>query len=597
MHRSHGISSAVRVLLLVVALLWVGPIGPTVHAQPAPQRYLIEFRETGPGSAALVRAHGGQPVHEFPAQRTIAAWLPEAARIAMANRPEVLRIERDAERYPLSQTTPYGISMVQANDPAIAFTGVTTDALVCIIDSGYNLGHPDLPGLDGIPPTGDSDNGAGDWATDKCGHGTHVAGTIAALSNSTGVVGVLPGGNLPLHIVKVFGDTCSWAYSSDLVAALNKCTAANAKVVSMSLGGPVPTTLEENAFNAADSAGVLSIAAAGNGGSTAISYPAGYGSVMSVGAVASDQSVAEFSQTNPDVEIVAPGVGVLSTVPWTNENSLTIDTAKFFGNWIENSGRHQGVTGGLVHGNLCDSIDASWAGNVVLCGRGVITFFQKVTNVQASGGVAAVVYNNIPGSFIGTLGDGNSSAIPAISLTQEEGQWLLANKLGAQGIVVSWTDPDTAGYEAWDGTSMATPHVSGVAALLWSHKPTWTNRQIRAALQQTALDLGAPGVDTSYGFGLVQAKTAYSLTAPPPHPAPVVLSGQGVKVKGKRQANLSWTGGPSRVSVYRSGVRIATAIANTGAFVDIPTARGNSFVYAVCEAHGVACSNGVNVTF
>lgn len=592
MHRSHGISSGTRWLSLLVALLW---IGLTAHAQPTAQRYLIEFREFGPASAA-VRGAGGSPVHEFPAQRTIAAWLPEQARLALANRPDVLRIERDAERYPLAQTTPYGISMVQANDPAVAYGGAT-GALVCIIDSGYDLGHPDLPGLTGLQPTGDSDSGAGAWSTDRCGHGTHVAGTIAALANTTGVVGVVPGGNLPLHIVKVFGDFCEWAYSSDLVAALNKCTAANAKVVSMSLGGAPPTALEEAAFNAAYSAGVLSIAAAGNGGNTAISYPAGYGSVMSVGAVDSTGAVAVFSQQNSDVEIVAPGVGVLSTVPWTNENSVTVDGSTIFGGWIENAGRHEGVTGGLVDGDLCDVPNSAWAGKVVVCERGNITFFQKVTNVQAGDGVAAVVYNNIPGTFIGTLGDGNSSVIPAISLSQEEGQWLVANKLGLPGTVVSWSDPDTDGYEAWDGTSMATPHVSGVAALLWSHRPTWTNRQIRAALQQTAFDLGAPGVDAANGFGLVQAKSAYMLATPPPAPASVLLSAQGSKAKGKKQTSLSWTGGPSLVSVFRSGVRIATAIKNNGGYIDSPPTKGNSFVYTVCEAHGVTCSNNVVVTF
>ena len=172
MHRSHGISSATRLLSLLGALLW---IGLTVHAQPTPQRYLIEFRDFGPAAAALVRSAGGSPIHEFPEHRTIAARLPEQARLALANRPDVLRIERDAERYPLAQTTPYGISMVQANDPAVAFSGAT-NAMVCIIDSGYDLDHPDLPGLTGIPPSGDSDSGAGDWSTDRCGHGTHVAG-------------------------------------------------------------------------------------------------------------------------------------------------------------------------------------------------------------------------------------------------------------------------------------------------------------------------------------------------------------------------------------------------------------------------------------
>ena len=55
---------------------------------------------------------------------------------------------------------------------------------------------------------------------------------------------------------------------------------------------------------------------------------------------------------------------------------------------------------------------------------------------------------------------------------------------------------------------MATPHVSGVAALIWSFNPAWSNVQIRTALQATAQDLGSPGRDTSYGFGLVQAKAA-----------------------------------------------------------------------------------------
>ena len=243
MYRSR--SSAMRLLSLMAALLW---IGLTAHAQPAPQRYLIEFRDFGPAAAALVRAEGGSPVHEFPAQRTIAAWLPEQARLALVNRPDIVRIERDAERYPLAQTTPYGIAMVQANDPVVALN-TAPSAMVCVIDSGYDLDHPDLPGLaGGTSPTGDSDSGTGSWSTDRCGHGTHVAGTIAAIGNTAGVVGVLPGGNLPLHIVKVFDDSCGWAYSSDLVAALNKCTAANAKVVSMSLGGPLPTAFEEAAW-------------------------------------------------------------------------------------------------------------------------------------------------------------------------------------------------------------------------------------------------------------------------------------------------------------------------------------------------------------
>ena len=64
------------------------------------------------------------------------------------------------------------------------------------------------------------------------------------------------------------------------------------------------------------------------------------------------------------------------------------------------------------------------------------------------------------------------------------------------------------GYASWDGTSMASPHVAGVAALVWSHHPGKTNAEIREALQNTALDLGSAGKDNSYGYGLVQAKAA-----------------------------------------------------------------------------------------
>ena len=595
--RSRELPAIVRYVSVVAVLLW---LGISAHAQQTPQRYLIEFREYGPAAVALVRDAGGTPVHEFETHRTVAAWLSERARLALMNNPRIVRIERDAERYPLAQTTPYGISMVQAN--LVPAPSGASNAMVCVIDSGYTWGHPDLPGPAGTAPTGDSDiGGAGEWTIDKCGHGTHVVGTIAAMNNGVGVVGVLPAGNVPLHIVKVFGDDCYWTYSSDLVAALNKCTAAGAKIVSMSLGGTLPTTLEEAVFNNAYANGVLPIAAAGNGGSTAVSYPAGYSSVMSVGAVAQDRALATFSQRNADVEVVAPGVAVLSTVPWTDEHSVTVDGTSYFGNWIEYAAQSPSVVGDLADGGLCNSVGA-WQGKVVLCQRdGIVDFFVKIMNVQSGGGAAAVIYNNASGNFLGTIGPENTTAIPAISLSQEEGVWLVANKLGQQGTVVSWTDLNTPGYAMGDGTSMATPHVSGVAALLWSHKPAWTNAEIRRALQATAVDLGPAGIDPSYGFGLVQALAAYNLPGPPPAAPAIQLSGTGDRVKGKRQVTLNWTGGSARVSVFRGGARVAMALSNTGVFVDSPPKTGSSFVYRVCEAHGATsgttCSNDVVIQF
>jgi subtilisin family serine protease len=103
-----------------------------------------------------------------------------------------------------------------------------------------------------------------------------VFGTIAGVNNGTGVVGVNPNKQLKLHIVKVFGNAGAWTYSSTLASAANKCGAAGANVITMSLGGGAKSITEQRAFDSLQSKGVLSIAAAGNDGNTTTSYPAGY---------------------------------------------------------------------------------------------------------------------------------------------------------------------------------------------------------------------------------------------------------------------------------------------------------------------------------
>jgi serine protease len=136
---------------------------------------------------------------------------------------------------------------------------------------------------------------------------------------------------------------------------------------------------------------------------------------------------------------------------------------------------------------------------IVACYRGEISFYDKVMNVQNSGGIAVVIYNNLEEDLYATLGEGNSSAIPAIGLSQSQGEAMLAY-IGEAATATN--------LHEWGGTSMATPHVSGVAALLWSANPDLTNVEIRAAMDATALDLGDPGRDVYYGFGLVQAADA-----------------------------------------------------------------------------------------
>jgi subtilisin family serine protease len=233
---------------------------------------------------------------------------------------------------------------------------------------------------------------------------------------------------------------------------------------------------------------------------------------MSVAAVDADEAKADFSQFNRDVEIAAPGVSVLSSVPWLDRNTLSVARTTWSGGRMEGAPRTDGISGSLaVDGGLCTSAGA-WSGQVVLCQRGNISFADKVENVQAGGGVAAVIYNNVAsdascGVFLGTLGDRVRTDIPAMTLSCADGADALTHG-GASATVASAFDVPTSSYEAWNGTSMSAPHVSGVAALIWSCNPNWSATQIRDALDLTARDKGAAGRDPSFGFGIVQAKAA-----------------------------------------------------------------------------------------
>lgn len=520
--------------LALIAVLGLSLFGASsTLAAPNPEgktRVFVQFAPGAKGSVenALTRA-GGEFHYAFDELDAFAVTLPTAALDGISRNPNVLLIEEDAPRYLIgveasqenapfaagSQSVPYGIDMVQARDVWDANRDGAIDAgaptasnrTICIIDSGMYNAHEDLQGVNVV---GGYTNIAGGYLSDGSGHGTHVAGTISAMNNALGVVGVTPG-TVNLYIVRVFGDDGAWAYSSSLIDAANRCYAAGANIISMSLGGGRASATERRGFDTLYANGVLSIAAAGNDGTTGYSYPASYSSVVSVAAIDSGKVVADFSQKNDQVEISAPGVGVLSTVPYVETNSLTVDGVTYSANHVEFSGRGS-ITGALVNGGLCDSVGA-WAGKVVLCQRGTVDFNTKVQNVQSGGGTAAVLYNNAPGNFIGTLGAGNSSTIVAVSISQEDGQFLVANKLGLNGVAYSNYAAPANGYEYYDGTSMATPHASAVAALVWSSKTTATNVEIRNALTATAQDLGTAGRDTSYGYGLIQAKSAITYLA------------------------------------------------------------------------------------
>ncbi len=446
--------------------------------------------------AALGNARA-QLHYEFDAVDAVVATLPAAALQGLARNPNVVEIEEDPIRTPYAaapgEAPPYGVGMVGAlTMQAAGFDG--SGVKVCIIDSGLRVEG-------GSPTSNPVTYIAGNLPADRdgFGHGTHVAGTIAGQPYS---IGVAPGAQL--IISRVFGDDGAWAYSSTLADAATKCGQAGAKIISMSLGGGTRNKSEENVFKSLATSGVLSIAAAGNAGNTQTSYPAGYDIVVSVAAIDSAKAHASFSQANRDVEISAPGVHVWSSLPYLDAADVTAGASTFTGSAIEFAA-YGSATGTLVNGGLCDATSTSFAGKVVICARGTISFFAKVSNVQASGGLGVVLSNDVSGGFSGTLGAGNSSTIPAISVSLEDGNALRASKLGSSVTVRATHDATKNGYDAWDGTSMATPHVSGVAALLFDACPNATAAQVRSALATGAEDLGAAGRDNVFGYGLVRA--------------------------------------------------------------------------------------------
>ena len=516
--------SMFRLALLVAACAALGTTAALAQdREPAAgfSRVIVGFKAGAePGARAALVAARGRVALELPSVAAVAVELPSAAVAALSRNPNVEFVEEDVKRYPLALTTPsanpyaggqlepWGIRAVQSHLLPQG-DALTTNRKVCIIDSGYYMGHEDLPGSARVSGY----NGNLAWNQDGNGHGTHVAGTIAALNNAgTGVVGVNAGGFLNLYIVRVFGDDGAWAYSSTLVDAATRCQSAGANVISMSLGGSFSSRAEQTKFQQLLDANILPIAAAGNGGNNRTSYPAGYASVVSVAAVDVNSLKASFSQYNKDVEISGPGVGVLSTVPTgkgllasLNVGGLVVEAFPFEGS------PQVSRSGPLFNFGIGDAVNTGASGRVCLIARGTVDFSTKVSNCQASGGLGAVVYNNAPGAFSGTLGT-TVTTIPSVSISQEDGTALLARTDQTATLGVG-----AANYAYYDGTSMATPHVSAVAALVWSYftpaAPTasrsCTATQLRNSLNKSAKDLGTAGRDNNFGFGLVQAKAAY----------------------------------------------------------------------------------------
>ncbi len=498
---------------LTAALLTGLLLGAGVYSaasDPQSERYLVRYH---PGTKeAVVASLGSRAVvhHEFDQIGVIAVTLPAATAADLAKHSAVVSVSEDPIYYPFAQTVPYGIDMVHAreawdaNRDGVVDAGAATGAgiRVCVVDTGIAAHHEDF---EGVPIVGGRSFVNEDWSDDRQGHGTHVAGTVAAMNNSVGVVGVSPG-EVELLIADVFNDAGAGQASSTILAASNWCADQGANIISMSLGGKVPALAD--GYQVLYDRGVLIVAAAGNDGAPVINYPAGYPSVVSVAAIDAKEAVASFSTFNPDVEVAAPGVAVLSTYPF--ENSLAVSGGpSYLANSVANANPSGAVSGALANGGDCNvaPTPGQYSGKVVLCERGGAPFRQKIDNAAAGGAAAAVLYNNVSGNFNGTYGEPCCSSIPAISLSQEDGRDAL--RFVGTSVTVNVNRLSASGYAELSGTSMATPHASSTAAVIWSACPGLSNDQVRSHLAATTRPSKAkllPGRDVFYGYGIVQVK-------------------------------------------------------------------------------------------
>ncbi|MBI5208807.1 MAG: S8 family peptidase [Elusimicrobia bacterium] len=331
----------------------------TLGSSPT-QRIVVFKSHTTPASRVTIAAQSGASVlRELrlidAVVIKVAAAQAQAAESALKARPEVVRVDPDPRinwleaapatvadapwpsmqdflprRFELSdpppasddpgssagQEKPWGIGRVNA--PAAWAVTKGKGVKVGVVDTGIDVDHADLKA-----------NIAGGWnAIDKehpdnfkddNGHGTHVAGTIAAVDDEAGVVGVAP--QASLYGVKVL-DKDGGGTFSDVIAGMEWTVANKMQVVNMSLGAARGNDSLKAAVEAMAKAGVILVAAAGNSGG-AVGFPAAYPGAIAIAAMDSKDKVASFSSRGLQVAFIAPGVAVRSTYMGGGYSSLS----------------------------------------------------------------------------------------------------------------------------------------------------------------------------------------------------------------------------------------------------------------------------------
>lgn len=291
--------------------------GPSVNEK---KQYLVGFKTNAKAFSAknMITTAGGEVEHVYSYMDVQLVTLPEKAALALKNNPNIAFVEEDAAVYATAQSTPWGVTHINAHKAHTA--NVTGSGVkVAVLDTGIDASHPDLNVKGGVSFVSGEPSGL----TDGNGHGTHVAGTVTALNNTAGVLGVAY--NADLYAVKVLSASGSGSLSG-IAQGIEWAIANDMDVINMSLGGSSGSTALKQACDNAYASGIVVVAAAGNSGTrgnqNTIGYPARYSSVIAVGAVDSSNNRASFSSVGAELEVMAPGVSILSTTPGNSYSSF-----------------------------------------------------------------------------------------------------------------------------------------------------------------------------------------------------------------------------------------------------------------------------------
>jgi len=581
----------VHIVVLALTVLSLAVFVRPHRAAAGGERYIVVFNDAVDVDVAvpdMARAYGLQVGFTYRhALRGMSVIVPPGRLAALQRDPRVAYVVEDMVRTIDGQTVPTGIQRIFADTNSnIDIDGTDdyrVDVDVAVIDTGVDFEHYDLNVVGGVDCSGGSPFKATcvDGGDDDHYHGTHVAGTIGAIDNGVGVVGVAPGARI--WAVKVL-DRRGSGFSSWIIAGID-WVAANADIIevaNMSLGGSGFNQAEYDAIQGAVNAGVAFAVAAGNDDDDANNYsPAAFDNVLTVSALADfdgepggygsptcredqDDTLADFSNWGSAVQIAAPGVCILSTFPIEQGEYGTISGTSMAsphaaGALALLASANNPNTATDVY-NLYDQViqagNFDWTDD---SGDGIqeplldVSTFQPVLIPSGGGGneppVASFTYTctDLTCDF-----DGSDSYDPDGSIVSYE--WDFGDGDTATGVTVSHT------YAA-DGTYTVVLTVTDDAGA------TGTDSQ------DVTVSSGGGGGD-------------FTLTV------------TGYKVKGRQKADLEWSGATSDyVDVYRDGVLIATT-ENDGFYTDnIDKVGRGSYTYQVCEEGTNVCSNEATVTY